>query len=189
MPRAISRRSTSEAELQPVASAEPLEDIELLLRDVLARAPSANGGNGRLSRPAIGHRGAHRRRCDRRRLARRFRAGHAADRIVLRLAIGLPVNLRGLDFDRLATTTEQHEGVPILVVGGDIVNDDQQERGRAASALRGAQCRATRNLFLDGRSAARRAAAGRSGLHSTPGSPRRRRTPMTCWCVSSTATT
>jgi predicted Zn finger-like uncharacterized protein len=37
--------------------------------------------------------------------------------------IGLPVNLRGLDFDRLTTTTEQQDGVPILVVGGSIVND------------------------------------------------------------------
>ena len=36
--------------------------------------------------------------------------------------IGLPVNLRGLDFDDLATPTEQHEGVPILVVEGSIVN-------------------------------------------------------------------
>lgn len=37
--------------------------------------------------------------------------------------IGLPVNLRGLDFDSLTTATEQHEGVPILVVAGNIVND------------------------------------------------------------------
>jgi predicted Zn finger-like uncharacterized protein len=37
--------------------------------------------------------------------------------------IGMPVNLRGLDFDNLATATEQHEGVPILVVEGNIVND------------------------------------------------------------------
>ena len=36
--------------------------------------------------------------------------------------IGLPVNLRGLNFEDLATTTEQHEGLPILVVGGNIVN-------------------------------------------------------------------
>lgn len=36
--------------------------------------------------------------------------------------LGLPVNVRGLDFDSLSTTTEQHEGVPILVVGGKIVN-------------------------------------------------------------------
>jgi predicted Zn finger-like uncharacterized protein len=38
-------------------------------------------------------------------------------------AIGMPVNLRGLNFDSLATATEQHEGVPILVVEGNIVND------------------------------------------------------------------
>jgi predicted Zn finger-like uncharacterized protein len=40
--------------------------------------------------------------------------------------IGLPVNLRGLSFDGLATTTEQHEGVPILVVEGTIVNDSRK---------------------------------------------------------------
>jgi predicted Zn finger-like uncharacterized protein len=36
--------------------------------------------------------------------------------------LGMPVNLRGLAFDGIATTTEQHEGVPILVVEGNIVN-------------------------------------------------------------------
>ena len=36
--------------------------------------------------------------------------------------IGLPVNLRGLVFDNVATVTEQHEGVPILVVEGNVVN-------------------------------------------------------------------
>lgn len=36
--------------------------------------------------------------------------------------IGMPVNLRGLTFDSVVTTTEQHEGVPILVVEGDVVN-------------------------------------------------------------------
>jgi predicted Zn finger-like uncharacterized protein len=36
--------------------------------------------------------------------------------------IGLSVNLRGLVFDGITTTTEQHEGVPILVVEGNIVN-------------------------------------------------------------------
>ena len=40
--------------------------------------------------------------------------------------IGLPVNLRGLDFDSLATATEQHEGVPILVVEGNVVNDTRK---------------------------------------------------------------
>jgi len=38
-------------------------------------------------------------------------------------AIGLAVNLRGLSFDDVATGTEAHEGVPILVVQGSIVND------------------------------------------------------------------
>ncbi len=37
--------------------------------------------------------------------------------------LGLPVNLRGLDFDNLSTATEQHEGVPILVVEGEVVNE------------------------------------------------------------------
>jgi predicted Zn finger-like uncharacterized protein len=36
--------------------------------------------------------------------------------------IGMPVNLRGLNLDDLATATETHEGVPILVVRGKIVN-------------------------------------------------------------------
>lgn len=36
--------------------------------------------------------------------------------------IGLPVNLRGLAFERVTTLTEQHEGVAILVVTGNIVN-------------------------------------------------------------------
>jgi predicted Zn finger-like uncharacterized protein len=38
-------------------------------------------------------------------------------------AIGLPVNLRGLTFEGVATAAEQHEGVPILVVEGNVVND------------------------------------------------------------------
>ena len=37
-------------------------------------------------------------------------------------AIGLSVNLRGLSLDDLSTVTEMHEGVPILVVSGKIVN-------------------------------------------------------------------
>lgn len=32
------------------------------------------------------------------------------------------MNLRGLDFAEVATTAEQHEGVPILVVQGNVVN-------------------------------------------------------------------
>jgi hypothetical protein len=34
----------------------------------------------------------------------------------------LPVNLRNLTFDEVITSTEQHEGVPILVVEGNVVN-------------------------------------------------------------------
>jgi predicted Zn finger-like uncharacterized protein len=41
-------------------------------------------------------------------------------------AIGLPVNLRGLAFTGITTTTEQHEGVPILVVEGSIVNESRK---------------------------------------------------------------
>jgi predicted Zn finger-like uncharacterized protein len=37
--------------------------------------------------------------------------------------LGMPVNLRGLAFDNLGTSIEQHEGVPILVIEGDIVNE------------------------------------------------------------------
>jgi predicted Zn finger-like uncharacterized protein len=37
-------------------------------------------------------------------------------------SLGMPVNLRGLAFDGVATATEQHEGVPILVVEGNVVN-------------------------------------------------------------------
>jgi len=36
--------------------------------------------------------------------------------------VGLPVNPRGLAFDGITTTTEQHKGVSILVVEGNIVN-------------------------------------------------------------------
>ena len=36
--------------------------------------------------------------------------------------LGLPVNLRGVTFEDVVTLTEQHEGVPILVVQGNIVN-------------------------------------------------------------------
>jgi predicted Zn finger-like uncharacterized protein len=36
--------------------------------------------------------------------------------------LGLPVNLRGLVFDDVSTSTEQHDGVPILLVQGTIVN-------------------------------------------------------------------
>jgi predicted Zn finger-like uncharacterized protein len=37
--------------------------------------------------------------------------------------LGLPVNLRGVTFDGVTTSMEQHEGVPILVVEGSVFND------------------------------------------------------------------
>jgi hypothetical protein len=37
-------------------------------------------------------------------------------------AIGLPVNLRGLEFANVAVSREQHEGVPVLVVEGLIIS-------------------------------------------------------------------
>jgi predicted Zn finger-like uncharacterized protein len=40
--------------------------------------------------------------------------------------LGLPVNLRGLMLDGVTTTTEQHEGVPILVVEGSVVNNTRK---------------------------------------------------------------
>jgi predicted Zn finger-like uncharacterized protein len=40
--------------------------------------------------------------------------------------LGLPVNLRGLVFDNLNTEVEQHEGVPILVVEGEVFNQTRR---------------------------------------------------------------
>ena len=40
--------------------------------------------------------------------------------------VGLPVNLRGLAFYGITTATERHEGVPVLVVEGNIVNSTRR---------------------------------------------------------------
>jgi predicted Zn finger-like uncharacterized protein len=40
--------------------------------------------------------------------------------------LGLPVNLRGVILNDIATTTEQRDGVPILVVEGNVVNDTRR---------------------------------------------------------------
>jgi predicted Zn finger-like uncharacterized protein len=40
--------------------------------------------------------------------------------------LGLAVNVRGLSFTDISTTTEMHDGVPILVVEGSIVNDTRK---------------------------------------------------------------
>jgi predicted Zn finger-like uncharacterized protein len=41
-------------------------------------------------------------------------------------AIGLPVNLRGLAFANVASATEAHDGVPVLVVEGTIVSANER---------------------------------------------------------------
>jgi predicted Zn finger-like uncharacterized protein len=56
-------------------------------------------------------------------------------------AIGLPVNVRGLSLDHVVSSMEAHEGVPILVVEGNIVNDtgDDIEIPRLKLELRNAE--------------------------------------------------
>ena len=76
--------------------------------------------------------------------------------------LGMPVNLRGLEFDGLATTTEQHDGVPILVVGGQHRQRHRQDRDRAASCRFAVRNAAQEEMYSwTARSAARGAAAGR----------------------------
>ena len=41
-------------------------------------------------------------------------------------ALGLPVNLRGLGFSAVTSTTDAHEGVPVIVVEGVIANAQQR---------------------------------------------------------------
>jgi len=45
---------------------------------------------------------------------------------VVRVLPQTAVNLRGLTFDGVATTIEEHEGVPILVVEGNVVNSERK---------------------------------------------------------------
>ena len=48
---------------------------------------------------------------------------HAPQTASLYAAIGMPVNLRRLDFDGVKTVRENHDGVPVLVVEGNIVSN------------------------------------------------------------------
>jgi predicted Zn finger-like uncharacterized protein len=41
-------------------------------------------------------------------------------------ALGMPVNLRGLDFENIRVTRDQHEGVPVMVVEGKIANTNNR---------------------------------------------------------------
>jgi hypothetical protein len=47
---------------------------------------------------------------------------HAPQTASLYAAIGMPVNLRRLDFDGVKTARESHDGIPVLVVEGNIVS-------------------------------------------------------------------
>jgi predicted Zn finger-like uncharacterized protein len=40
--------------------------------------------------------------------------------------LGLPVNLRGMHFDRLTATAERHDGEPVLIVKGEIRNSTRK---------------------------------------------------------------
>jgi len=55
-------------------------------------------------------------------------------------AVGLPVNLRGIDFVDVTTTKETHEGVTVLVVNGTIANNTREphEVPRIRFSLKGA---------------------------------------------------
>jgi predicted Zn finger-like uncharacterized protein len=50
----------------------------------------------------------------------------APDLAGLYAAIGLPVNLRGLEFSGLKTMHEMQDGIPVLVIEGEIVNVSRQ---------------------------------------------------------------
>ena len=41
-------------------------------------------------------------------------------------AIGLPVNLRGLEFTEIKTTHEIQDGIPVLVIEGEVMNVTRQ---------------------------------------------------------------
>jgi predicted Zn finger-like uncharacterized protein len=43
-------------------------------------------------------------------------------------AIGLPVNLRGIEFSELRTSSEVQDGTPVLVIEGDLVNPSRYTR-------------------------------------------------------------
>lgn len=55
--------------------------------------------------------------------------------------LGLPVNLRGVDFDRVAASAERHDGERVLVVKGEIANSSSraEEVPRLRFAIRNAE--------------------------------------------------
>ena len=86
--------------------------------------------------------------------------------------IGLGVNLRGVVFENIKTSREIHEGVPVMVVEGEIVSVSRKAvevlafasvcaTALAPKSITGPRCRAARSR------------KGESGWHSARGSPRR----------------
>ncbi len=102
--------------------------------------------------------------------------------------LGLPVNLRGLAFDNVATATEQHEGVPILVVEGNVYNSARKTEDvpRLKFIVRNAARQEIYSWSLR-RRATRCNRARRN--RSARGSRRRRPTRTTSFSASSTAAT
>jgi len=101
------------------------------------------------------------------------------------VAIGLPVNLRGLVLVKVATETEKHEAVPVLVVAGAIVNDFKRafEVPRLRFAIRNQH-----GHEISSRTALPEKNALMAGKHcrSSRGVPRRRASGSRCRCASST---
>ena len=60
--------------------------------------------------------------------------------------IGLGVNLRGVVFENIKTSREIHEGVPVMVVEGEIVSVSRKAGRSPAPSLRRAQRPGRRNL-------------------------------------------
>jgi len=111
----------AEADLQPVPNDEPLEDIESVAGRRYRQRTKRDRWRWPLSRLQSGILALI--------VINAIVVGWRSDfvRAMPQTAsfyawLGLPVNLRGFDFEGLTTTTELHEGVPILVVGGKIVN-------------------------------------------------------------------
>ena len=103
-------------------------------------------------------------------------------------AIGLPVNLRNLQIrERAGSRKETQDGVSILIVEGTIVSTAKQAGRGAAPALCRAQRHRPGGLHLDRAAEPQHSRRPAKRCDSTAGSPRRRPTPATSWCASSTA--
>jgi hypothetical protein len=74
--------------------------------------------------------------------------------------LGLPLNLRGLTFEDVVFSSEQHEGAPILVIAAMSLTTPIRPR-KCRGSNSSCTTRAEGNLFLEGGSRARLIVAGR----------------------------